>query len=200
MNFTTKDYINVMEEVKPALYKYYSLFEKASNMMEEMENLEKQKTDGLSFGQKIIFVFLLIFYIVPGVIYYFSAKSKNEKHNNEINEKIKSIEKELDIIAPEINGLELEILTGVHTSSPFLLIQQIVPKDYLFPRPYAFERILSYFTNNRASNPKEAINLYEEELHRERMEYNQQQALYQQRLQTVGTYANVVANSINRNN
>ena len=94
----------------------------------------------------------------------------------------------------------MEILTGVHTSSPFLLIQQIVPKDYLFPRPYAFERILSYFTNNRASNPKEALNLYEEELHRERMEYNQQQALYQQRLQTVGTYANVVANSINRNN
>jgi len=201
MNFTAQDYINVMEEVKPALYKYYSLFDTASNMMDEMENLEKQKTGGkLSFGQILICIIGYCCGMLPGIIYFFIAKSNNKSKDVEITKKIEALEKELDVIAPEINGLELEILTGCHTTNHILLIQQIVPKDYLFPKPYAFERILSYFVNNRASNPKEAINLYEEELHRERIEYNQQQSLYQQKLQTAGTYANVVANSINKNN
>lgn len=201
MEFTTKHYICLMEEVKPALYKSYELFDSAGNIIDKIENLEKSKHNGkLSFGQILLLILFYLCYFVPGLIFHLYFKSKNKKEDIEIEKQIITLNEELDKIGVEYNSLKLEILTGVHTSNPMLLIQQIVPEDYLFPRPYAFERILSYFKNNRASNPKEAINLYEEELHRERVEHNQLNSLYQQKLQTAGTYANVVANTINRNN
>lgn len=201
MEFTTKHYIDLMEEVKPALYKSYELFDKAGNIMQKIENLEKSKHNGkLSFGQILLLILFYLCYFFPGLFFHLHFKSKNKKEDEEIEKQLAILNEELDNVAVEFNSIKLEILTGVHTSNPMLLIQQIVPEDYLFPRPYAFERILSYFKNNRASNPKEAINLYEEELHRERVEYNQLNSLYQQKLQTIGTYANVVANSMNKNN
>ncbi len=200
MEFTTKHYIDLMEEVKPVLYKSYELFDKASRVMDEIEKLEKSKTNGkLSFGQIILCIFFYFCYIIPGICYHIYFKSKNNKKDLEIENQIAALNKELDEVAVAFNSIKLEILTGVHTSNPMLLIQQIVPEDYLFPRPYAFERILSYFKNNRASNPKEAINLYEEEMHRERVEYTQQQAFYQQLRQTPGAYADYVR-KMNKNN
>lgn len=200
MEFTTKHYIDLMEEVKPVLYKSYELFYNGKNKLIEIEKLEKSKHNGkLSFGQILIAIIGYCCGMIPGIIYFFYAKSSNKSKDAEIDTQIIKLNEEFDKIATEFNGIKLEIFTGVHSSNPMMLIQQIVPEDYLFPPSDAFDCILSYFKNKRADTIKEAINLYEEEKHRERIEYNQLDSLYQQKLQTVGTYANVVVNSMNKN-
>lgn len=201
MELSTKHYIDLMEEVKPALYESYSLFNIAKSKMIEVENLKKSRTNGkLSFGQFLIAIIGYCCGMIPGIIYFFYAKSNNKSKDVETDKKILELNEEIDNIAVKFNSLKLEILTGVHSSNPMLLIQQIVPEDYLYPPSDAFDCILSYFKYKRADNIKEAMNLYEEEKYKERIENVQLANLYQSRLQTAGTYANVIANSMNKNN
>lgn len=68
-------------------------------------------------------------------------------------------------------------------------LQHFVPKDYWYSS--ALFTMASYFRNGRAHSMKEAINLYEEEMHRLRMENMQEQVLRQNQKQT--TYTAITA-------
>lgn len=56
-------------------------------------------------------------------------------------------------------------------------MQEVIPKDYM--APIFVKTVYTYLENGRADTMKEAINLFEEEQHRWRMEQNQQQ-MYEQ--------------------
>ncbi|WP_034444865.1 hypothetical protein [Butyrivibrio sp. AE2032] len=71
-------------------------------------------------------------------------------------------------------------------------ISDYVPTNY--QNSFAVSSFCSYLQNGRASNLKEAINLYEEELHRYRMEQMQSQILQQQKYQTSLAAVSAAAN------
>lgn len=56
-------------------------------------------------------------------------------------------------------------------------VQELVPQDYL--SPMFVRTVYGYLVNGRTDSMKEAVNLFEEEQHRWRMEQNQQQ-MYEQ--------------------
>lgn len=71
-------------------------------------------------------------------------------------------------------------------------IQRNVPPNYQYSM--AVNAFCSYFRNGRAYNMKEAVNLYEEEMHRNRMENMQAQVLQQQKYQTTLMAISAAAN------
>ena len=71
-------------------------------------------------------------------------------------------------------------------------ITECIPPKYQYS--FAVNAFCSYLQNCRASNLKEAINLYEEEMHRNRMEQMQSEMLHQQKYQTALAAVSAVAN------
>ena len=71
-------------------------------------------------------------------------------------------------------------------------IQTFVPPNYRYST--AVYKFCDYLNNSRANNIKDAVNLYEEEMHRMRMENLQAQILQQQRYQTSLAEISAIAN------
>ena len=71
-------------------------------------------------------------------------------------------------------------------------IVEIIPPDYRYPS--AVESFYKYLNNNRANDMKEAVNLYEEEMHRLRMENIQLSIMEENQKQTYLQTQNALMN------
>ena len=125
---------------------------------------------------------LMVLAVIALPVYYFHSyfKPVNEKkfeeimlEENQLVEEIKS--EQTNAIAPYWNE-----------------ITECIPPKYQYS--FAVNAFCSYLQNCRASNLKEAINLYEEEMHRNRMEQMQSEMLHQQKYQTALAAVSAVAN------
>ena len=114
-------------------------------------------------------VFLIAWITIAAVIFvlskeFFKEKSGKDKQNNEqkVAEFRKNYEKQYEIVQPVLSAY--------------------LPADYWYSN--AVNVISSYFRNYRADSVKEAINLYEEEMHRMRMENKAELILVENQKQT----------------
>lgn len=131
---------------------------------------------GMSY---IFLVQALSFFIPVGIfVMYFMpiiSKEKNRQIQG-IDEKISDLEYRRNELANELYGP----------------LTAYVPPDYQYS--YAISSMYEYFVNMRARNITEAINLYEDELHKKKMESMQAQILHEQRVQSAMATVSAVAN------
>lgn len=119
----------------------------------------------MSFLFTLVFVFVAT--IITFIIYYYNQESKRKRYDNLTT----TANEQLSIINKRANEL----------INQYGNVVQILPPDYQYF--IAAEYIYSCFLNQRATNMAEAINLYEAQLHRWRMENYQKQLVniqYQQ--------------------
>ena len=114
----------------------------------------------------VLGVSLFIIIVILGIVARY--KGKNGSINEEYyNQKISPIEKELKqqekVILAFMNSVKMKNLSDV------------IPQKYLNLKAVLF--LLEVLQTGRADSPKEAYNLYEEELHRERMQELQEEQL-----------------------
>ncbi|WP_034444861.1 hypothetical protein [Butyrivibrio sp. AE2032] len=128
------------------------------------------------------FMRLIVLGVIGLPIFYFYLyfklvnKRKIDAIDNEENQAISDIEEaQLDFITPYLGA-----------------VTECLPTKYQYS--YAVSSFCSYLQNGRAGSLKDAINLYEEELHRNRMEQMQSQILQQQKYQTSLAAVSAVAN------
>lgn len=86
-----------------------------------------------------------------------------------------SLKQELEKRKKEYEKVEQEMFDELAPS--WDKVQAIVPQDYI--SPLFVKTVYSYLVNGRADSMKEAINLFEEEQHRWRMEESQQYMYHQ---------------------
>ncbi|MGN0485249.1 MAG: hypothetical protein ACI4HI_17050 [Lachnospiraceae bacterium] len=133
--------------------------------------------------------------IVGGAIAYFTIKEHNKKcakKNETIDQQNKSVNQKIDATLLELAKVQEEY--AKNCASWF-------PKNYCCVA--AVDSFIYNIENYRADNLKEAVNLYEEELHRRRMEDSQkkildsQNAMLNNQRQMIDqqNYANILAQS-----
>lgn len=127
------------------------------------------------FGSTSAWIFLS--FIVPTIIFgiYFMRRA---------NAKIAQTEAETQNTVEVLNKEKNQIVGTI-----LLPLSQYVPQDYWYYN--AIQHIYTYLVNGRARNRLEAINLYEEEMHRMRMEDMQADIMRSNRMQE--TYAAITA-------
>lgn len=121
---------------------------------------------------KMFFVLM----IVGGILnFYISGKIRNKGKD--------SARRDKDIWEKKYKEAEQDMLNEI--SPHWDKVLSVVPKDYATPT--CINSIYNYLVNGRADSMKEALNLFEEEQHRWRLEANQQKMYeeYQQELQTM---------------
>lgn len=136
--------------------------------IEEMIANHTAKKEHLpTFGQRCLRVFLLCCYIIPGIIYSISLK-----HN--INKTIQECEEQIYILQKRAQELKYELVTKYDeiTASGIL---NILSEEYM--QSNLLNKLISYLRLGRADTMKEALNLLEEEFHRNNIEYIQHQVL-----------------------
>ncbi len=125
----------------------------------------------------IIFVCMIVIGVVAYFLLHKMLKKKMEKRH----------EKLVDSLQMDFNNNQLLYFDVLETVLPVL--KKYIPEDYWYSQAVA--SIGGYFRNGRAGTMKEALNLYEEEMHRLRMENMQEQTLRLNQKQT--TYAAISA-------
>ena len=107
--------------------------------------------------------------------FYISGKIRNKGKD--------SARRDKDIWEKKYKEAEQDMLNEI--SPHWDKVLSVVPKDYATPT--CINSIYNYLVNGRADSMKEALNLFEEEQHRWRLEANQQKMYeeYQQELQTM---------------
>lgn len=189
--FCDGEYDKILEKTCD-LYRDYSY---ASRKMGETIEKKELIRDSLTTKQKIMMVILfplLGFFII---FYYFHAKKENEQYNEELKREIRKYDtykSNRDKCSAEI----LECHKQFCVSSGYY-----IPMRYFHPD--ALNSFEDYFRTGRASDLKEAMNLYEEEQHRMRLENMQSEALRQAQIannlalqSNVISAANVAANIV----
>ena len=111
-----------------------------------------------TFNKSIVAI--IIFGIIGGVISFVVL--------NKIRGPQKDIEKK-ERLEKEFEKMEKEIVEEI--GAEYINAQKIIPQKYLYSG--CVYTLYDYLTNGRADSLKEAINLYEEEQHRLRLEKNQ---------------------------
>lgn len=114
-----------------------------------------------SWFYTILWVIILVGYIV-------FSKQRFER-------KKKPVRQELGRKEQEYEQLEQEMLAEL--APHWQKIQAVIPQDYI--APMFVRTAYGYLVNGRADTMKEAVNLFEEEQHRWRMEQGQQQMFEQ---------------------
>lgn len=118
-----------------------------------------------SFILTLIFIVLVVAMIVVGI--RISLKISKQQFE----QKKEPCRQELERRELEYEQTEQEMLTEL--APHWQKIQEVVPQDYI--APMFVRAAYGYLVNGRADSMKEAVNLFEEEQHRWRMEQGQQQ-------------------------
>lgn len=96
-----------------------------------------------------------------------------------LDKKHQSTNQQIDSMKPQMEQISREI---------YRVTTENQEQINLMPRDYRYYDAVSFFenalTNGRADSLKEAINLYEEHIHRQNMELNSRQILHQNRMQS----------------
>ena len=74
-----------------------------------------------------------------------------------------------------IEEAKAELETAENNLNANIGCVNLIPENYRYP--FALDEIYSYLVNHRAESWKEAVNLYEEQLHRWKLEENSEEAL-----------------------
>lgn len=106
--------------------------------------------------------------LIAGAIYYFVRKNEKKKEIARIAEEYKKIQEEGKQQVDEIVQEYIDYLT-------------IIPQDYWYTK--AIETIIKYFESGRADSIKEALALYDDQVHKWNVENQNQQMLYAQQQQ-----------------
>ena len=114
------------------------------------------------FHSRILVLISLIACIIASVVIYFKLEERSEM---EIEDEQYQVEKKRDEALKKIQ----EYYHDYPGQCP-------VSIDYSHPK--TLEYLYTLMNNRRADTVKEAINLMEEEIHRKRMEMNQQELIY----------------------
>ncbi len=179
----------ILNSAKPSFDRMYQLLISYAEMEGELNAKRVEREQGLSLKEGVITFLLGICYILPGVIYY---RTKKKSKESRLNEEISMLENKLSEYDKELKNLANIIMkTG---------ITNILPEKYLNPVDRVVNYLLDYFNSGRADSLKEALNLYEEDSHRLRMEQMQNEALMQSQEQSrLLRYNNIInaANAIN---
>ena len=125
-------------------------------------NVPRQK---FKFVQKFFGVLLVVIGWIILLVVYLVRNNKYKKHQAKLAEELMKLQKELDVINSEYDNYVNKVL------NPY--IESIVPNK--FPKRYsmnalAIEGMLCLLIDMRADTLKEAMNLYEECMHRVRIE------------------------------
>ncbi len=184
-----QEVIQILNSAKPSFDRMYQLLISYAEMEGELNAKRIEREQGLSLKEGVITFLLGICYILPGVIYY---RTKKKSKESRLNEEISMLENKLSEYDKELKNLANIIMkTG---------ITNILPEKYLNPVDRVVNYLLDYFNSGRADSLKEALNLYEEDSHRLRMEQMQNEALMQSQEQSrLLRYNNIInaANAIN---
>lgn len=78
------------------------------------------------------------------------------------------------------------------TGSMYQTLQNYVPQEYWYA--FALQKIVGYLQNGRAISPMQAFNLFEEEMHRMRMEQMQQEIMIANQKQVTWGAISAIAN------
>ena len=122
----------------------------------------------------------IIVYALSVVVFAIYFNKVKEKRISEVQE---DTDQKISIIDSDLRKM---------AESFYPTLQAYVPQNY--QNSFALEYICSYLYNGRASNLQGAMNLYEEEMHRMRMENAQQQLLNQAKYQTALSAISAAAN------
>lgn len=126
---------------------------------------------GNIFGSGML-AYLFLYAIPGGIVFYFLLKYMNkqcDKENQKINQYNENLKKKIEPILQELSKVQSEYAQNCASW---------YPKNYCCVA--AVDSFVYNVSNYRADNLKEAINLYEEELHRRRMESSQEKILNNQ--------------------
>lgn len=115
---------------------------------------------------------LKIAILVGAVMLYFKRKAR-------IKNKHEQTEAEINTMMPQMESISQEIYRVTTENQEKI---NLMPRDYRYYDAVAFFE--SALANGRADSMKEAINLYEETIHRQNMELNGRQMLEQCRMQS----------------
>jgi len=78
-------------------------------------------------------------------------------------------------ISPDIDEAKAKLKIAEDNLNSNIECVYLIPENYRYP--LALDEIYSYLANHRAESWKEAVNLYEEQLHRWKLEENSEEAL-----------------------
>lgn len=185
----TNEIIKILSQAEPIYDEMYETIIQLSSVQENLTQKETEKDNPMGVTNWIITIFLGLFYIIPGVIYY----------KNYTKSRIRTLEGEIAVLRDQFqtlsNSLQQQIELVRQTG-----VQDILPEQYLNPVDQSVKYILGYLRSGRADNLKEAMNLFEEEKHRINMESMQNEALQQAKANgKMLFYGNMInaANTIN---
>lgn len=130
-------------------------------------------------------IFILPCLILGGIASFISYKINYHTQNNNRNISINNLQN----IQNYVNQLDSEIFNIAET---YQYDMEVLPPNYQYS--IAAEYIYNCFVNQRANTMAEAINLYEEQLHRWKME-NYQQEMLNMQIQQQRTLESVRRNS-----
>lgn len=163
---------NESEELLEATYDLYTAYEQVSYEIYEIEQKKGNFRHGLTTMQKVMMIVLFpLSYGIGTIIYYFYAKSKNQKHNEQLNSQFRKLENLKNKQQTFVNEI-LECHKCFNECGGLNL-----PMKYFHPT--ALKSFDNYFRTGRADSLKEAMNLFEAEQHRLNMENMQNEALRQ---------------------
>lgn len=141
---------------------------------------------------------LLVAIGIPALVAVGAVRAYNRVRLPRVNARIQAENDKREHYNTEVLGpAEAAVDTELHQAGQALVdaeVSRIYPKDYLYPEAIAY--VLTVIKNHRANSVTEALNLYEEALHRQRVENAQQQMIQEQQhvqqLQILGTVANTL--------
>ncbi|MBQ7973212.1 MAG: hypothetical protein IJ291_07145 [Lachnospiraceae bacterium] len=113
----------------------------------------------------VIAILLILFFLVGSILLFVLNGILNKKRKQKLAVRLKEEEEKLKLNIDEMNQI-------INDNKDVLFV---IPEKYRYAHAVAF--MLEYLQTLRADNFKEAINLYEEEMHRIRMEQGQQQII-----------------------
>lgn len=149
---------------------------------------------GVSVGVAIFLMYLIQFLLVllvPAVVQVVMNK-RIVKHNRKNADRLESNKESNRHVYVEEQAVKERISQA---SAEYYKVESLLPNDYKYDKN-ALQFMANLLTNGRADSMKDAINLYEEEMHRKRMEAKQDELIRKQEEANRIAVANMIASNI----
>lgn len=182
-----QELIAQLKDIMPVMDMVDQYNQKLDAIWQRMEGLKTQISASFkwnhSWSTKILVVLLAyVTYLLPKTLQWPYAiilgaivLYKRSQAKQMFKKEKENWRQELGCVEQEYKAVEQEMLEKL--APHWQKIQSVIPQDYI--APIFVRTAYGYLVNGRADSMKEAVNLFEEEQHRWRMEQGQQQ-MYEQ--------------------
>lgn len=129
----------------------------------------------LEIVKNIVFISSLIIAVLIPILSEISdrKKIKKEMGNKTVQDMLDANQKKIDGIEANIKGVKRKAREYIF-SEEWKKAESFLPRDYFYPA--AMEKMKFFLINGHADSMKEAVKLYDEYLHREKLEYEAKRA------------------------